>query len=679
MTLRAIIVGLVGAVGIGAFGYFHDCVMNPHDSARLVPHLMPPVVYGALILLPLIANNALKRLRPRWTLRAGELAVVTALALVACAVPFYGMVHCWPSAMMLPHHYNRVRPAWSRENVLELVPEKMLADATADGGHALTGYVTGMGGAHHISPRAIPWGAWLPSLAFWIPLVLAISVATLGWALVLHRQWSRHEHLPYPISRFAHTLMPKKGEAVSALFRKRAFWWAAGAVFAIHLINYCAVWWPEFMIPVRLHLDFGALAPFMRPMVLGDGRRFFHPRIIFTVIGLAYFFRSDVSFSLAVVPFAVCYFMGILTGYGVSVAPGFSLFHNTKIFLYLGGYVGIVLMLLYTGRRHYLGVLRRSLFLSAQDQIGSDQVWGMRVFLVGSALFAYLLVTAGLDWPLSVIYTGLSIVIFTAVSRAIAETGGFYVGTWLMPGALLWGLMGAQALGPATFATICMVSIIVLVGPGWAPMPFAIQGLQLADLTGVHTGRLTMLMVGALVLALAVALPATIYWQYDRGIMQASNGWARYPPALPFDQALKMKHELKAQGTLETASELHGLQRFAHLKPNGTFLTAFLLMLAITIGVSICRLRFPWWPLHPIAFFFLGSHQAQRLAFSFFLGWLVKSCIQRFGGERAYRQLIPIAVGLVTGEVLASMLTIVVGILYYFITGKPPMAYSAAM
>ena len=177
------------------------------------------------------------------------------------------------------------------------------------------------------------------------------------------------------------------------------------------------------------------------------------------------------------------------------------------------------------------------------------------------------------------------------------------------------------------------------------------------------------------VAALAVALPVTIYWQYDRGVMNASSGWARYSARLPFDKALEMKRTLQAQGVLAEAERVRGLARFAHLAPKPAYLGAFLIMAGLTLATAFCRLRFPWWPLHPIAFVFLNSHQAQMLYFSFFLGWLIKTVVTRYGGSRVYQQLKPVMVGLVAGEVLAGLTPLLVGFVYYVLTGLRAPGY----
>jgi hypothetical protein len=666
LTRRSLFIGLFFALFISGFCYFHDCVMSPGAYIRLVPHLMPHVVYGGLLLIVLLANPILRRLRLH-PLKGGELAVIVGLSLVSSSVPFYGLVHCWPTALMLPYQFERLNPGWQREKIVDTVPKRLMADPEVDDGNALTGYVTGLGkGKDHISPRDVPWRAWVRPMGFWLPLVFSICIAMLALAVVIHRQWSKHEQLPYPISRFAQALFP---DQEGSILRKRGFLIAGGIVFAIHMLNYAHAWWPEYLIPIQLRIDFTPLAKVFPQIINGDGRSLFSPRVMFAVIGITYFFASDVSLSLALFPYFMCYLMGVLTGYGLQVTRGFSLYNNTKVFLYTGGYTGVFLMSVYTGRYYYWNLLRQSVGLPGRERAEPWLAWSMRVFLAGSACFYALLCVAGLDWLLALYYTSLTIIVFTVISRAVSEAGGFYVGTWIMPEAVLWGFLGAQAVGPTMLATMGVISTVILAGPGWAPMPFAAQALKMAELGNVRIPRMAVASIGTLLLCIVVALTTTIYWQYDQGAMTTSAGWARHTAKLPFEEALKMKQELKARAQLADSEKVSGIGRLLVATPNRNFTVAFLLGVGLCLAVSFLRLRFSWWPLHPIVFVFFGSHQAQRLAFSFLLGWMVKHAITKYGGEQAYQKAKPVMVGLIAGEMLAGTIPVIVGTIYYMITG----------
>jgi hypothetical protein len=81
-----------------------------------------------------------------------------------------------------------------------------------------------------------------------------------------------------------------------------------------------------------------------------------------------------------------------------------------------------------------------------------------------------------------------------------------------------------------------------------------------------------------------------------------------------------------------------------------------------TAMLSFLRLRFAWWPLHPIGFLIVGTFPSQHLWFSIFLGWLMKLTIVRFGGARSYTACKPFFIGLIVGEGVAAGFWLIVGI-----------------
>ena len=61
---------------------------------------------------------------------------------------------------------------------------------------------------------------------------------------------------------------------------------------------------------------------------------------------------------------------------------------------------------------------------------------------------------------------------------------------------------------------------------------------------------------------------------------------------------------------------------------------------------------------------------------SFLVGWLIKRLVVRFGGTRAYQLCKPLMFGVIAGEMLAGVLTMLIGAAYYLITGQPPPKFS---
>lgn len=65
-----------------------------------------------------------------------------------------------------------------------------------------------------------------------------------------------------------------------------------------------------------------------------------------------------------------------------------------------------------------------------------------------------------------------------------------------------------------------------------------------------------------------------------------------------------------------------------------------------------------------------------RVALSFFLGFLIRELILKFGGHSAYERTRPLMIGLASGELLAAAILCLFEFAKYLITGTGPRYYS---
>ena len=672
MTIRAVTIGLVAAALVCAFSFFNDLVMR---QTFLVGNYMPISVYGGLVVFLLLVNPLLWRLSRRLALTGRELAIIVALTLAACYVPGRGLMHYFYTFLVMPHQYARTEAGWKKTGVLDMAPKRMLADVSQNESESLNGFVQGLGeGAKMMPPSRIPWYAWWRPLGFWLPLLLAFSVAMIGLALVVHRQWSDHEQMPYPIITFASALLPQEGEARGGVFRNRLFWIGLVVVLVIHANNYAYTWWPRYLVQVARVFDFRSLTRLIPPFQ-GRDWALMNPTLYFTAIGFAFFLATDVSLSLGLAAYVYTFILGLLAGYGIALEGGGFLSLKMSTFLYGGAYFGMFLILLYTGRHYYTSVLRRCVFLPARDDVEPQAIWGARVFLIAGALFALQLVLVGLPWYLAAVYTVGAALIYTVISRIVAETGVFFIHAYHFPCVLLWGFLGSRVLGPKAMLIMFMVTSLLLIDPREAVMPFFVQALKLLDVKREKLGRTACWGTAALLLGFAVAVPVTLYWHYSLGVGKTTDGWTKNVPRMSFDATVRVIERLDAQGNLAEAGQHTGLDWFRNLAPNKECVVAFGITLGLVLLFGAARLRFPRWPFHPVMFLILGTFQSRTLAFSFLVGCLIKVVVTKYGGASAYQRLKPLMIGVIAGDMLGGLLPMVIGAIYYACTGEPPKLF----
>ncbi len=659
MTFRSVILGLAAGLFLAAFGYFNDwCLKLPYLASTLVP----PAIFGLLVVSLLVANPLLRWLRA--PMRAGEWVVILALALVGAVVPGPSLGWQFGDMLIWPHQHNNVSPGWREHEVLSYVPPRMLADASERPEKVVGGFIQGLDPGGRPSVGDVPWRALSGPLGFYMPLLALGAVATVCTAYVLHGHWSRRERLRYPVAEFTSELVAGSERGPwPDVFRNRKFWVGFGISFGVLLINGLHKWYPGF-IQIPLSLD---LTPMARkwPMLsrVHFSWVFLQPRVFFVAVGFAYFLSSEISFSIgfSYILFIIAWLVALESGVHINESIVEGGVWNWQIF---GAYLGMMLMIVYVGRRYYADVLRRAVCLPAKaERVGGGVAWAARVALLcGGAMVGWLIVTVRLDPFLSVLFVGLTGLMFIVLTRINAETGLIIIQPrWHVIGVCM-GAFGFDALGPNMFIILAVLSLATAIDPRSCLMPMVTNGLRFSELRGVRSGRLTGALVPAALLALAVGVPATLYVQYAFG-QTGHFFWGKSVAKFPF--SLLARH-MDAYGRPMT--EWHAFS-FAHIDPNPDFLWAAGVGLAAVLVVSFLRLRYTWWPIHPVMFLVFGVDTVTPLCASFLVGWAIKTGVMRFGGSRVYRAGKPVFVGLIAGEFVAGLLWAAGGLARYLAEG----------
>ena len=73
----------------------------------------------------------------------------------------------------------------------------------------------------------IPWGPWVEPLAWWFLLIMAIGFMLICLSSILHRQWSVHERLTYPMMQLPQSMIEKGDDPrqrIAPFFKDPAMW-----------------------------------------------------------------------------------------------------------------------------------------------------------------------------------------------------------------------------------------------------------------------------------------------------------------------------------------------------------------------------------------------------------------------------------------------------------------------
>lgn len=564
----------------------------------------------------------------------------------------------------------------------ELLPPPRGKGVLLDGGRAdsfaLDTLVHGRSKNQQLSIGQLPWKNWWPTIRVWGGAALLLSLAALCMALIVHPQWSKRELLSYPVARFLDELSARKqGSGIPDIARNKLFWLGFASLFLLHLINGLHAWFQD--IPeIPRKFDFWALT-----QIFPNGGRaygsfgYFGPTIYGSVIAFSFFLSSSVAFSLGIAEILYMAFAGTLLGYGIQLESGF-LDGTGSSLMRFGSFVATAIMILYTGRRYYTNVLASAVGRPRAPETPRYATWGARFGALALILTVAFLHSAGISIVYSVAFIALELVIFLVLARMVAETGTFFVQTAWVPVGALTALLGFDAIGPTTYIALSVGATVLFSDSRELLMPFLSNALRLTDRSeGPGPAKVSPWLAFVIVVGLGVAGVTTLLLQYNHGATQIGNSHATDTlPLIAFDGLAQRIAAATSDGTITLATATQGLSRLALIKPDSGAILWVSLGLMLGIITAVARLRWSWWPIHPVVFLVWGTYPISMFGPSFLIGWMIKSAVVNTTGARGYHKLKPLMVGVFAGELTCGLFWMLVGASYYFSTGKAPVSYS---
>jgi hypothetical protein len=670
LTLRALAVAFVGLAAIALYS----------DMNAMVVKAGPPLAGNELPILPVcmvvaiaaIWNPLAGRLSNRLRFRTRELAVSLVIMLSISWIAGYGIIRELPLQVVRPYLQNPGRADWQQEHTVSYLPAQAspLGRDRDDPLHekVYSGLESGISGhgTRVISWREVPWSAWLPCLADWAPLLLLIAVVLMALAALVHRQWSKHEQLAYPLAQVFTAILPGPGGTLPPLLRSKMFWLGMAPPAVILINNYLSAWthgehFPWIWLMFFLSSDLGGMFPIL-PKLGYNGISFFS----FMLTGIAFFLPMEVSFSIA-----TGYMVFVLLAIPIFLVTGSPVPGPDSKNMVSGAFLAYAFILLYTGRTYFLGVFRRALARLKHGDPDPMGPWAARVLIVGgAALVWWLHLGFDMDPVIAVIYVLAMLLFFLVVMRIVVETGMPFFQSEMDFGMGLSNLLGLPALGPQSIVIFAWLGKIINFDNRACLPPFAANALKVAENTGLRLPPLIPVVLVAITVCIAMSLAAKLWFSYAFGArLDEYYGGT----ALGMDPATADLRTLREDGLLHVAAAASGFDHLALVTQNVgharnlAFTGIGALALALT---CLLRYRFAWFPFHPLIFLMWETWPSKYMWFSFLVGWAFKKAIVTYGGARGYELAKPFFLGLIMGEVLVAGLMILCHLIVYLITGQ---------
>ena len=605
-TALSLAIGLLAPYGI-VFNYFW-IGFNPSSPGALF----------FLFVLAFIVNSIVGLIGRRFELAKADLVLIYCMLLMAVTVPTWGLMFFLIGTMVYPFYY-----ATPENNYADLFYDYIPAWMVPQDYQAIKDYYEGL-------PQGapIPWAVWIEPMGWWLALIVAMSFMLICMSAILHRQWSVHERLTYPMVQLPQNMIEKGEDArVAPFFKNKMMWLGFAVPFLLLSLNALNHYWPT----VPDYNPSGRFSMFNQTLHLPIA-------LNLAWVGFFYLVNLEITFSIwffyvfSKVEEGVFSILGIASTEQLSVyefSQPADLTHQAT-----GAVIVLVVFGLWTARVHLSEVVRK-LWDPHGGVDDSEEllryrtaVWGFiaSLIFVGTWLWR-----SGVPIAVVPVLIVVSLIFFILVARVVATGGVATARSPIVPAYFIISGLGTSILGAKGLVALNFTFI-------WqgesrtSPMVAASNGLKLAELIPGPKTRLFWGLMLALLCSLLGAAYMTLKLAYTYGAINLSLiNWAGTHGWPKISSTIQNMPDANMRGWL-----FRGI---------GGLVEGLLIW---------AQHRWFWWPFHPVGFAIAVGWLTSQIWFSALIAWILKAIIVRFGGVNLFQNLKPFFLGLILGEVSVS-------------------------
>ncbi len=578
-----------------------------------------------------VLNRGVMRVAPKAALQRGELLLVYSVLCIGSCVCGHDMLEVFvPMLTWSFKHANAVN-GWA--TLINPHLKKALFVADED---IYKGYYIGNDSVWQLKYLRV----WMPISLVWSGFVSVLLYVMMCVNAILRKQWTDSERLTYPIVQLPLQITSDQAFQPAGVFRNRLFWIGfavAGLIDQINSLNYYYPSIPTILTPGFGHsyLDIGQFFTTKPWNSIGWTPLSFYP----FMIGLGMFMPLDFLFS--------CVFFYWFWKFEKVTAVALAYDQDPRVPYTenqaFGAYMSFCAYSIYLSR-HYLKQVVARIFRRPGSIDDSQEPMTYR----GAALGIFVGVTAlllfsnylGMPFQVGLLFFIIYFALALAITRMRAELGTpvhdlHFTG----PETIMTSVAGSRAFDADTltvFAIFFWFNRAYRSHPG----PQQLEAFKLAEQTNTSYRKWTgaLLVLGSI--AVFVGFWAVLHLMYQYGAEGKS----------------------KLSFGAESYTKLEAWLRTPQVGKAPEFF-------AITIGFGIAfilqllRVRFPWWPLHPLAFAVTSSWEINLVWGPLFLAWMFKSLILRYGGRGGFHRALPFFIGLMLGQFVVGSLWNIYGII----------------
>ena len=613
-SMRGLLTGVILSIAIGViapygivFNYYW-IGFNPSSPGALFFFFVLTFVVNAIV--AVLGRNV--------QLSKADLVMIYCMLLMAVTVPTWGLMFFLIGTLVYPFYY-----ATPENSYVELFHDFIPSWMVPQDFQAIKDYYEGLP-----QGAAIPWGVWVEPMGWWLALIVAMSLMLICMSAILHRQWSVHERLTYPMVQLPQNMIEKEeGASIAPFFKDGVMWLGFFVPFTLLSLNALNHYWPI----VPQYNPSGRFSLFNQTL---------HLPIALNLAWVGFFYLVNLEITFSIWFFYVLSKIqeGVFSTLGIASTERLSAYEYSQpadlTHQASGAVIVLVLYGLWGARTHLKEVVQK-LWDPDGGVDDSEELLRYRTALwlfCGSLLFvAVWLWRSGVPIVVLPVLLVVSLIFFILVARVVAASGVATARSPIVPAYFVISGLGTSILGAKGLVALNFTFI-------WqgesrtSPMVAAANGLKLAEMIPGSKTRLFWGLVLALVCSLLGAAYMTLKLAYTYGAINLSlldwagaHGWPYIGPTMTDMPDANM--------------------RGWFFKGVGAVTEGFLMW---------AQHRWHWWPFHPIGFAVAVGWLTSQIWFSALICWILKGSIVRFGGVNLFQRLKPFFLGLILGEVAVS-------------------------
>ena len=613
-SMRGLLTGVILSIAIGViapygivFNYYW-IGFNPSSPGALFFFFVLTFVVNAIV--AVLGRNV--------QLSKADLVMIYCMLLMAVTVPTWGLMFFLIGTLVYPFYY-----ATPENSYVELFHDFIPSWMVPQDFQAIKDYYEGLP-----QGAAIPWGVWVEPMGWWLALIVAMSLMLICMSAILHRQWSVHERLTYPMVQLPQNMIEKEeGASIAPFFKDGVMWLGFFVPFTLLSLNALNHYWPI----VPQYNPSGRFSLFNQTL---------HLPIALNLAWVGFFYLVNLEITFSIWFFYVLSKIqeGVFSTLGIASTERLSAYEYSQpadlTHQASGAVIVLVLYGLWGARTHLKEVVQK-LWDPDGGVDDSEELLRYRTALwlfCGSLLFvAVWLWRSGVPIVVLPVLLVVSLIFFILVARVVAASGVATARSPIVPAYFVISGLGTSILGAKGLVALNFTFI-------WqgesrtSPMVAAANGLKLAEMIPGSKTRLFWGLVLALVCSLLGAAYMTLKLAYTYGAINLSlldwagaHGWPHIGPTMTDMPDANM--------------------RGWFFKGVGAVTEGFLMW---------AQHRWHWWPFHPIGFAVAVGWLTSQIWFSALICWILKGSIVRFGGVNLFQRLKPFFLGLILGEVAVS-------------------------